>query len=54
MSHVRRASGGVFGVEKQSLAKAAPRELGKKNEKDDFRATMEVKHRKELARLGPP
>jgi hypothetical protein len=51
MPHVRRASG-VAGVEKQTSAKA-PRKLTKVA-KDNFRETMEVKHREELAQLGPP
>ena len=52
MPHVRRASG-VAGVEKQTSAEAAPRKLTKVA-KDNFRETMEVKHREELAQLGPP
>jgi hypothetical protein len=53
MPRVRRASG-VAGVEKQTpAAKAAPRKLTEVA-KDKFRETMEVKHREELARLGPP
>jgi hypothetical protein len=39
-------------LENQTSAKAAPRELTKaKAPKDNPRAAMEVKHRKELARL---
>jgi hypothetical protein len=53
--HACRTSGvpGVAGVEKQTSAKAAPRELTK-GEKYNLRAATEVNYRKELARLGPP